>query len=338
MNQLTRTSAPAISVQNLRKVYVVHERESGLRAAVKSLFNRQFKEILAVDDISFELAPGEVVGFLGPNGAGKTTTIKMLTGLLYVSGGKLSVLGFDPFRRQNEFLSQMTLIMGQRNQLHWDIPAIESFQYYRALYGVPEANYRRVLDELADLLDLGSLLYKPVRTLSLGERMRCELAGALLHTPKVLFLDEPTIGLDVVAQARLRSFITEYNRKHEATILLTSHYVADVEALCRRVIFIHQGKLIYDGELIKLVERFLPHKTIAVSLDDPSIDLSPYGEVLSSAEGQTILRVSKADTAQVTARILSNLPVKDLTISDPPIAEVIEHIFENKYVLAEETV
>ena len=319
--------APAIQVRNLRKSYVVTERDPGVRAALANLFHRRTREVAAVDGISFDLVPGEIVGFLGPNGAGKTTTLKMLSGLLHPSGGEASVLGFVPSRREKEFLRQITLVMGQRNQLVWDIPAADSFALNRAIYGIPTAQYRRTLDELVDLLDLEPLLKKPVRNLSLGERMKCEVAAALLHRPRVVFLDEPTIGLDVTMQRRLRAFILEYRRRFDATILLTSHYMADVEALCRRVIVIHEGRLLFDGELSSLVERFTAHKTIIVHLGDCRPDLGDYGEVISCQDGVATLRVPKARTARITERLLADLPVTDLTVEDPPIEEVIEMVF-----------
>jgi ABC-2 type transport system ATP-binding protein len=267
------------------------------------------------------------VGFLGPNGAGKTTTLKMLSGLLHPSAGEVTVLGHVPWKREKSFLRQITLVMGQRNQLVWDIPAISSFELNRAIYRIPPEDYRRTLDELTELLELGPLLYKPVRNLSLGERMKCEIAAALLHRPSVVFLDEPTIGLDVTMQRRIRSFITEYNRRFGATVLLTSHYMADVEALCRRVVVIHHGRLLFDGDLSLLVQKFTAHKTIVVQLGDCQADLRSYGEVISCADGYFTLRVPKAKTARVTERLLADLPVIDLLVEDPPIEEVIERVF-----------
>jgi ABC-2 type transport system ATP-binding protein len=237
------------------------------------------------------------------------------------------VLGYVPWKREKAFLRQITLVMGQRNQLVWDIPAIDSFELNRAIYRIPQTDYRRTLDELTDLLELGPLLNKPVRNLSLGERMKCEVAAALLHRPQVLFLDEPTIGLDVTMQRRIRTFVAEYNRRYGATVLLTSHYMADVEALCRRVVVIHHGKLLFDGELSSLVQRFTAHKTIVVQLGDCLADLSSYGQVVTCEDGYVTLRVPKAETARVTERLLADLPVVDLTVEDPPIEEVIEQVF-----------
>lgn len=319
--------ATTIQIDHLRKVYVVPIREAGVGAALRGLIHRETRAVAAVDDISFAVAAGEVVGFLGPNGAGKTTTLKMLAGLLHPTAGLATVLGFTPQRRERDFLRRITLVMGNRNQLQWDIPCIDSYELNRAVYRIPQPEFRRTLDELVEMLDLAPLLNKPVRNLSLGERMKCEIAGALLHRPQVLFLDEPTIGLDVTMQRRIREFVREYNRRSGATVLLTSHYMADVEALCKRVIVIHQGKLLYDGELSGLVQRFSPHKTIAVQLLNGAGDLSAFGEVVEQSEGMVKLRVPKAETARVTGRLLAEVPIADLTVEDPPIEEVIEQVF-----------
>lgn len=320
-------SSPVISTRDLRKVYRVHEREAGLLPALRSLIHRRWKDIPAVDGITFDITPGEIVGFLGPNGAGKTTTLKMLSGLLYPTSGEVTVLGYIPWRREKDFLRQITLVMGQRNQLIWDIPVIDSFELNRAIYRIPSSTYRQTLEELTDLLDLSPLLHRPVRNLSLGERMKCEIAGALLHQPKVVFLDEPTIGLDVTMQRRIRSFIGEYNRRTQATILLTSHYMADVEALCKRVIVIHHGKILFDGDLNHLVQKFSAHKTIEVELKEPVPSLKEYGEILSSEDSRVTLRVPKSETPVITARLLTELPVADLIVEDPPIEEIIEVVF-----------
>ncbi|MDT8305664.1 MAG: ATP-binding cassette domain-containing protein [Anaerolineae bacterium] len=321
---------PAVHLHNLTKVYKVHEREAGLAAAVRSLVRRKTREVRAVDGVSFDVAPGEIVGFLGPNGAGKTTTLKMLSGLLYPTSGDVSVLGFEPYQRQPAFLRNIALVMGQRNQLLWDIPAIDTFELNRVIYRLPERQYRETLDELVTLLDLGDLIHKPVRNLSLGERMKCEIAAALLHRPQVMFLDEPTIGLDVTMQRRIRRFVGEYNRRHGATVLLTSHYMADVVALARRVVVIHHGRILFDGALADLVARFASHKTIVVELPDTlpgGETLARYGEVLEVHPGQVTLRVPKVEAARVTGQLLADLDIRDLTIQDPPIEEVIERVF-----------
>jgi ABC-2 type transport system ATP-binding protein len=298
-----------------------------MRAAIKSVFHRKMQEVKAVDGVTFDVSPGEIVGFLGPNGAGKTTTLKMLSGLLHPSGGEGRVLGFVPWKREHAFLRQITLVMGQRNQLAWDIPAADSFELNRVIYRLPPEGFRRSLKELTELLELGPLLKKPVRNLSLGERMKCEIAGALLHSPQVVFLDEPTIGLDVTMQRRIRSFITEYNQRSGATVLLTSHYMADVAALCKRVIVIHHGRMLFDGDLASLIQEFTAHKTIVVQLEDCQADLHIYGEVINCEDGRFTIRVPKETTARVTERLLASLPVIDLLVEDPPIEEVIDQVF-----------
>ena len=318
---------PAIQVRDLTKIYTVPVRAAGVVAAFKSLLHRETREVEAVTKIDFQVSEGEVVGFLGPNGAGKTTTLKMLAGLLYPTAGHCQVLGHDPFRRSKMFLRQITLVMGNRNQLVWDLPVSDSFERSRAICRLDPHEYRHAFEELCELLDLDGLLDKPVRNLSLGERMKCEIAVALLHRPRILFLDEPTLGLDVTMQRRIRSFVTEYNLRYGATVLLTSHYMADVEALCKRVVVIHRGALLFDGDLVDLVQRFSPHKTIIVELANGETDLGGYGEVMHQEAGRTTLRVPKSDTPQITARLLTDLPVLDLTVEDPPIEEVIEQVF-----------
>lgn len=321
------SSEPAIRVAGLRKTFNVPVREPGLRAAVRSLVHRETREVRAVDDIGFEIGAGEVVGFLGPNGAGKTTTLKMLSGLLYPTSGQALVLGHVPSKREAAFLRRITMVMGNRNQLQWDLPALDSYELIRAIYRLEPAAFRTTRDDFIELLDLADLVHKPVRNLSLGERMKVEIVGALLHRPQILFLDEPTIGLDVTMQKRIRSFIAEYNQRYGATVLLTSHYMADVQALCRRVVVIHHGKILYDGELAQLGARFDATKTIGVTLVDGEGDLSAYGEVISVEDGRVTLRVSRAAAPEVAARLLRDLAVADLTIEDPPIEDVIERVF-----------
>jgi ABC-2 type transport system ATP-binding protein len=319
-------------VADLRKTFKVPVREPGLKAAVRSLFRRKTREVRAVDGISFDIAPGEIVGFLGPNGAGKTTTLKMLSGLLYVTSGEAVVLGHVPSRREGDFLRRITLVMGNRNQLQWDIPALDSYELNRAIYRIPEDQFKRTRDEFIELLELQDVVDKPIRNLSLGERMKMEVAGALLHRPQVLFLDEPTIGLDVTMQKRIRAFIAEYNRRYGATVLLTSHYMADVQALCRRVIVIHHGRILFDGQLSSLAGRFAAYKTIGVVLEDGATDLSAYGEVIHKEADRITLRVPKDETSRVTSRLLSDHSVMDLTIEDPPIEDVIEMVFAQQVV------
>jgi ABC-2 type transport system ATP-binding protein len=324
--------SPVIQIENLSKIYRVPEREAGVVAAMRSLVKRKTRDVRAVDEISFDVSEGEIVGFLGPNGAGKTTTLKMLSGLLHPTGGRATVLGFRPWERNRNYLRRMTLVMGQRNQLVWDIPVIDTFELNRAVYRIPEAEYRRAVAELTELLELSPLLRKPTRNLSLGERMKCEIAASLLHRPWVLFLDEPTIGLDVTMQRRIRKFLAEYNQRTGATVLLTSHYMADVEALCKRVVVIHHGKLLYDGDLSGLADRFAPFKTVEVELQNGTggRQMAQYGEVLVQKEGRVRLRVPKVETATVTGRLLAELDVADLTVQDPPIEDVIEQVFSQE--------
>jgi len=320
-------SESVVHVSELTKVFKVPEREPGLRAAAKALVRRKTRDVHAVEAISFDIQPGEVVGFLGPNGAGKTTTLKMLAGLLYPTSGEARVLGHVPSRREKEYLRRMTMVMGNRNQLQWDIPALDSFELYRAIYRLRREDFLSMRDELVELLDVGDLVRKPVRNLSLGERMKVEIVGSLLHRPMVLFLDEPTIGLDVTMQKRIRTFVAEYNQRHGATVLLTSHYMADVEALCKRVIVIHHGRILFDGDLASLANEFAAYKTIGVLLEDGQAELDRYGEVISRDGDRAILRVPKAETSRVAARLLSENEVLDLTIEEPPIEDVIEMVF-----------
>jgi ABC-2 type transport system ATP-binding protein len=286
--------------------------------------------VKAVQKVDFRIAQGEVVGFLGPNGAGKTTTLKMLSGLLHPTGGTAHVLGFTPWELKPEYLRSMTLVMGQRNRLSWDIPAADSFLLAQAIYRIPDDQYKKTYKELDELLELEPLMKKPVRNLSLGERMKCEIAAGLLHRPKVLFLDEPTIGLDITGQARIREFLREYNKRTGATILLTSHYMADVTALCERIIIIHHGQLKYDGGINDLSRRIAPFKLIGVVLAGSNgHDLSGYGEPVQNEEDaeKVYIQVKAEDVTKVTSRMLSELPIADISIADPPIENVIERAF-----------
>ena len=320
----------AILVENLSKTYQVPEHEGGFGAAVRSFFKRKYKDVHAVQNVSFGIQPGEIVGFLGPNGAGKTTTLKMLSGLLHPTGGKAHVLGYTPWELKSDYLRSMTLVMGQRNRLSWDIPAADSFLLHQAIYRISNEDYQATFKELDELLELAPLMKKPVRNLSLGERMKVEIAAGLLHRPKVLFLDEPTIGLDITGQARIREFLREYNRRTGATILLTSHYMADVTALCERIIIIHHGQLKYDGGINDLSRRIAPFKLIGVLLGHSNgHDLSQYGAPVQNEEDaeKHYIQVKAEDVTQVTSRMLSELPIHDITIADPPIEDVIERAF-----------
>jgi len=319
-----------IQVNNLSKTYQVPEREGGFGAAVRSFFKRKYKDVKAVQEVNFKITPGEIVGFLGPNGAGKTTTLKMLSGLLHPTGGNANVLGFTPWELKPEYLRSMTLVMGQRNRLSWDIPAADSFLLNQAIYRLPDGEYQKTYKELDELLELEPLMKKPVRNLSLGERMKCEIAAGLLHRPKVLFLDEPTIGLDITGQARIREFLREYNRRTGATILLTSHYMADVTALCERIIIIHHGILKYDGGINDLSRKIAPFKLIGVRLAETnSHDLRKYGTPVQNDEDweKQYIQVKAEDVTRVTSGLLADLPIHDITITDPPIEDVIEQAF-----------
>ena len=321
---------PAVKVADLNKTFFVPERDAGLRAAARGLFRRRHREVRAVDEISFEIGQGEVVGFLGPNGAGKTTTLKMLSGLLYPTAGEARVLGHLPSKRERDFLRRITLVMGNRNQLQWDLPALDSYELNRAIYRIQRTDFTPLRDELIELLDVGDLVRKPVRNLSLGERMKVEIVGSLLHQPQVLFLDEPTIGLDVTMQKRIREFVAEYNRRYEATVLLTSHYMADVVALCKRVVVIHHGRILFDGPLARLGDEFEAFKTLTVEVGEDGGDLSAYGDVLERDESRVKLRVPREETARVTARLLAERDIADLTVEDPPIEDVIELVFSKE--------
>jgi ABC-2 type transport system ATP-binding protein len=318
-----------IAVRDLRKEYRVHQREPGLLPAVRSLFHREYETVSAVDGVSFEVAAGERVGFLGPNGAGKTTTLKVLAGLLHPTSGDARVAGHVPRRRERAFLRQITLVMGQKQQLLWDLPPGETFELNRAVYDVPSAEFRRTLGELSELLELGQLPRKPTRQLSLGERMKCELAAALIHRPRVLFLDEPTIGLDVSMQAAIRAFIRRYNEIHGATIVLTSHYMEDVAALCPRIVVIDRGHLSYDGALEALVRRVRPEKRVVLHLERPveAAALAQLGAVVSHTPAEAVLQVDQSALNSAVGRALATLALRDLTVENAPLEEVMGELF-----------
>jgi ABC-2 type transport system ATP-binding protein len=318
-----------IRVDDLVKTFRVHRRPAGLGAAIRSIFRRKYEIVRAVAGVSFKIERGERVGFLGPNGAGKTTTLKVLSGLLHPTAGRVEVNGFEPRRRDPAFLKGITLVMGQKNQLLWDLPAAETYALNRALFDVPRDEYRETLDELSKLLDLANLSTKPTRQLSLGERMKCELAAALLHRPRTLFLDEPTIGLDVSMQVAIREFIRSYNQRYEATVLLTSHYMQDVTALCPRVIVIDKGSLIYDGDLRALVKKVHPNKLVSFTMAGPigPGELERLGEVVSSESGRVVLRVPQDRLRDLVSHALANLPVVDLSVEDPPVEDIMRELF-----------
>lgn len=318
-----------IEVRNLEKLYTVHEKEPGFVGSVRSFVRRKTRVVRAVDRVSFEIADGEMVGFLGPNGAGKTTTLKMLSGLLHPSNGYVQVGGYVPKERRAAFLKSITLVMGQKQQLLWDLPALDSFLVNQAIYEIPDRQYHETMREFTEILDLEDILRKQVRKLSLGERMKCELAAALLHQPRVLFLDEPTIGLDVNMQVRIREFVAEYNRRYNASVILTSHYMADVTALCKRIIVIDKGRIVFDGDLSALVESAGAGKIIRLELEAPVPDeiLSQYGQVREHEGLQAELLVPRTEVSQLAARLLAHLPVADVTIQDPAIEEVIGELF-----------
>lgn len=326
-----------ILAKNLSKVYPVAIKEPGIKGTLRHFIRRTYQYVKAVQDVSFEINAGEIVGFLGPNGAGKTTTLKMLTGLIHPSDGVVEVADYVPFERKHDFLQQITLVMGQKQQLIWDLPVLDSLKINAAIYGISDKEYHWRLMELTEMLSLEGKLKQPVRKLSLGERMKAELMAALLHRPKVLFLDEPTLGLDVNAQVGVREFLREYNQRYQATVLLTSHYMADITALCKRVLLIHQGQLIYDGSLDGLLDRFAPYREVQVELLNPmSSDvenfqqhLSNYGEV-ELLEGQSVrLLVRRENLTATVAQILAELEVQDLTITDPPIEKIIGRVFRS---------
>jgi ABC-2 type transport system ATP-binding protein len=318
-----------IDVRDLCKTYRVHKRAPGLLSAMRSVLHRQYETVKAVEGLSFHIAEGERVGFLGPNGAGKTTTLKVLSGLLHPTSGTVEVGGFVPKMRDPRFLQLITLVMGQKQQLLWDLPPTETYAMNRALYDVPRAQADATVKALVELLDIGDLIGKPTRQLSLGERMKCELVAALLHQPRVLFLDEPTIGLDVSMQAKMREFIRDYNQKFGAAVLLTSHYMDDVVALCPRVIVIDRGHLIYDGDLKELVRRVRPDKRISIRLSAPieRAQFEKLATVVSYDAAQVVLSVPAARVNVVVRDALATMQVVDLTIEEPPVEEVMRELF-----------
>ena len=325
-------AGPIIRASGLSKTYRISEKQPGLAGTIQHLLRRRHRDVLAVDGISFTIEPGEIVGFLGPNGAGKTTTLKMLTGLIHPSGGELEVAGHQPYRRQARFLRQITLVMGNRQQLLWDLPALDSLRVNAAVYGIAEAEAQRRIGQLAEMLELGQELRRPMRKLSLGQRMKAELLAALLHEPAVLFLDEPTLGLDVNAQARVRDFLADYNRRTGATVLLTSHYMGDITALGPRVLLIHQGQLFHDGSLADLTQRLAPCRQVRLELADlhPPEAFAGFGQ-LEAHQGHLVrLLVPRAQLAEQVAALLERFAVVDLEVSDPPVEELIGGLFRQR--------
>jgi len=322
---------PAIEVSGLTKAFKTYKKQSGFSGAVKGLFHRQYEQTLAVNDVSFKIEPGELVGFLGPNGAGKTTTLKMLAGLLYPTGGAAKVLGHTPWKRQDDYRRQFALVLGQKNQLWWDLPARESLELNAKIYGIPADRFKKTVGELTELLDVKDKLNVNVRELSLGERMKMELIASLLHQPKVLFLDEPTIGLDVTSQKTVRDFIRRHNASQKTTIILTSHYMADIQELCERVIIIDHGKIFFDGKLSEIVDRFADFKLITIQCDSAdkqsAKQLSNYGEVVDKNPTSIKLKVKRDRVIPVCKALLDGLPVTDIDIQEVPIEDVIRQIF-----------
>lgn len=318
-----------ISVKNLSKHFTIYKKEPGLKGSFKSLFKRKYETVKAVENISFTIQEGEIIGFIGQNGAGKTTALKMLSGLLYPTTGEVSVLGFNPWDRKPEFQKQFALIMGQKNQLWWDLPAIESFLLNKAIYEIPDKQFADTLEKLSTLLDVKDVLQIQVRKLSLGQRMKCELIAALLHNPKVLFLDEPTIGLDVVMQKILRDFIKQYNKEFGATIILTSHYMDDVKELCERVIIIDEGQKIYDGKLAKIIQTYARNKILSITFGETvsKKELKKFGELKSFETNIATLVVKRSEATKIAAQILNKFKIRDLNIEEASIEAIIREIF-----------
>lgn len=328
---------PIIQAEGLTKTYRVFQKKAGLLSAVRGLWRRQYKEVRAVDGVSFSIEPGEMVAFLGPNGAGKTTTLKMLSGIIYPTRGSARVLGFVPWERANAFRRQFSLVMGQKNQLWWDLPAADSFQLHREIYSIPSEQFQQTLGELTEMFAVKELTRQPVRELSLGERMKMELIAALLHQPRLLLLDEPTIGLDVVAQVTIQKCLKEYNARRGVTMLLTSHYMRDVEALCSRVLVITQGKVVYDGALAGITEQFGSSKLVKLEFDGDAAppDLERFGEVTRREGPSADLKVERVKVAQVLGAILDRYTLLDMSVQDPPLDQVIARVFEQGQSLRE---
>lgn len=322
---------PAIEVSGLCKTYRVYRKREGLWASITGLFHREYKTVEAVRSVSFRIEPGEMVAFLGPNGAGKTTTLKLLSGLIYPTSGDARVLGYVPWKREHAYRRRFSLVMGQKNQLWWDLPAQESFRLHKEIYRIDADQFRRRMDELIDLLEVRKLIAQPVRELSLGERMRMELIAALLHSPEVLYLDEPTIGLDVVSQRKVQEFLKFYQAERKITVLLTSHYMKDVEALCRRAIIINEGEIKHDGPLADIVDRFSRHKIISLQFAGSDVpgDLGRYGTVVKTEPPRANLEVPRNRISEVLTALLNNYSIEDVGVQERPLEEVIAEMFTN---------
>jgi len=318
-----------IHVKNLSKTFESYKKTPGLKGAFTALFKREKLYKKAVDNISFNIKEGELVGFLGPNGAGKTTTLKMMAGILYPSGGEANIIGFTPWERKNEYKKQFAFVMGQKSQLWWDLPAMETFILNREIYEIDKKSFDKTMAELTELLGIADIIKIPVRNLSLGQRMKCEIVASLIHSPKVLFLDEPTIGLDVIAQKKMRDFIKHYNETKKTTIILTSHYMEDIAALCKRVIIIDKGRIIYDGPILSLVEKYAPHKVLKITFEKPvrKEDLEKFGKVVYANKEIFTLEVPRKESARIAAEILNRFPVDDILIDEPEIRDIIRFIF-----------
>lgn len=317
-----------IEVRNLAKSYRVYRKGEGLKESFKGLFHREYEDVHAVRGIDMEVEAGEFVAFLGPNGAGKTTTLKLLSGVIDPTSGEATVMGYVPWQRKDAYRRRFALVMGQKNQLWWDLPAQESYRLQQQIYGVPVEQFQTTLDELTDLLEVGSLLSQPVRELSLGERMKMELIAALLHSPDVLFLDEPTIGLDVIAQHNIQQFLRYYQEKRKITILLTSHYMKDIAALCKRVVVIARGRIEYDGSLSGIIDKFSGYKIITLQFaEGHQPDLSSLGEVLSETWPKVRIRVPRAEVPKTLSRFLAEHPIEDVAVEDPPLEDMIAELF-----------
>lgn len=319
----------AIQTRGLEKSYRVYQKQEGLLASLTGLFRREYRDVHAVKGIDLDVKKGEFVAFLGPNGAGKTTSLKLLSGVISPTGGEATVLGHVPWERENAYRRKFALVMGQKNQLWWDLPAQESFKLHQQIYRIDPTEFEKTRDELVDLLDVRRLLGQPVRELSLGERMKMELTAALLHSPEVLFLDEPTIGLDVIAQHNIQKFLKHYQEIRGITILLTSHYMKDVAALCKRVVMIADGEIKYDGSLEGIIDEFSGHKVLTLQFADERMpsDLSRYGEVLEIVEPKAKLRVERGEIAKVLSSVLASHSVADVSVEDPPLEDVIADLF-----------